>query len=174
MADEKLTQKQVAQKRIRDNEAEKQRSIDAAKAANKAKMAADKARGEEENRLAKSLRPLSSLQPEVFPRLTERLTLPLGTMIKAAAAAVGHKKQRFVWVCVSKGTARDILQRGYGLGLQLGLAITPHDRDNTLVFSGGSTIEFTWPDKALPEPRPADVVVDESAPVAESAPGPTP
>lgn len=146
------SQREKVAKKIRESESARVAELKSAQESNKARMAADAARLADEDKKAKDLKPSNpQLQPEVYPRLTGKLTEPLG---KAVRHVGNTARFRLAWTCVSKPTARDILQRAYGLALQIGLVCTPHDGDNTLTFPNGSIIEFTWPDKPLPKVLP--------------------
>lgn len=142
-----IDKKEAAKRRFQELKRQEKESNDAALAQNKARMDIKAKRESDEDELAKTLKPVDVMQPEVFARLCGKLTLPLGQLVRHIGNRGG---QRTAWVCVSKPTARDILQRAYGIALQIGLVCTPRDDDNTLTFPNGSKIEFTWPDKPLP------------------------
>lgn len=93
---------------------------------------------------AKKLDQTNPWQTVIESKLTPKTTEMLGAAIRHCAAT---EKQSVLWACVSKEHARDVMQRAYPLGLQMGIMGVPNEQKHQLAYPNGSVIDFHWPDK---------------------------
>lgn len=143
-AKEQLSAKELRAKAAADEQARLIKAdADAKKHRQELQKADDERRAKEES-LAKTLKPESSYQKEIEPRLTGRTTAMMGDAVRACVA---KPKQLVHWISVSDRQARECLARAYPLALQMGHMATMDDKACALNFPNGSRIEFKCPPK---------------------------